>query len=56
MEKNFLGVKAYITVSFQRPFNPSCTDKYAALPGHLNCEDLGHLTGKPIPLPDSGNT
>ncbi|XP_052235190.1 cysteine-rich venom protein ENH2-like [Dreissena polymorpha] len=42
-----------ITCYSPRPFNPSCTDKYAALPGHLNCEDLGHLTGKPIPLPDS---
>ncbi|XP_052235505.1 uncharacterized protein LOC127847541 [Dreissena polymorpha] len=35
-----------------RPFSPSCIDKYAAFPGHLNCE-YGPFSGRPLHTNDT---
>ncbi|XP_052235187.1 cysteine-rich venom protein Mr30-like isoform X1 [Dreissena polymorpha] len=41
-----------LTCYSPRPFNPSCTDKYAAFPGHLNCEDQSLLVGSKMTITD----
>ncbi|XP_052235185.1 cysteine-rich venom protein ENH2-like isoform X1 [Dreissena polymorpha] len=41
-----------LTCYSPRPFNPTCIDRYAAFPGHLNCENRP-LTGKTIKISDT---